>query len=176
MCATSNIEIFLNRVTVSESAGEIATSGSNASAVVTAGLNIASTLPQVGTASTVALHVANTALIPLTMVGAVQNIKNLANNGTNVQDVSAAASDMLAVASAVAGRLVLAPIPRARAAALGLSALSVSLKYGPVYGQKFGEWRRKNASTPNAKAFQGPMQPSLKMAMALRCDPAHLGR
>ena len=148
MPAGGNLDNFLNGVTVGESAGQIVTSNGDVNTIVTAGLNIASTLPQVGTASTVGLYIANTALIPLNMVSAIQNIKNVADNGASVQNVSATASDMAAIASAVAARLALAPIPQAKAAALGLTALSLLLKYGPVYGNKFGEWLGQNIPTP----------------------------
>ena len=148
MVTGGNLESFLNGVTVGESAGQVVTSNGDVNTIVTAGLNIASTLPQVGTASTVGLYMANTALIPLNMVSAIQNIKNIADNGASVQNVSATASDMAAIASAVAARLALAPIPQAKAAALGLTALSILLKYGPVYGQKFGEWLGQNIPTP----------------------------
>ncbi|WP_302553959.1 hypothetical protein [Comamonas kerstersii] len=148
MVTGGNLESFLNGVTVGESAGQAVTSNGDVNTIVTAGLNIASTLPQVGTASTVGLYMANTALIPLNMVSAIQNIKNIADNGASVQNVSATASDMAAIASAVAARLALAPIPQAKAAALGLTALSILLKYGPVYGQKFGEWLGQNIPTP----------------------------
>ncbi len=148
MAAGGNLESFLNGVTVGESAGQVVTSNGDVNTIVTAGLNIASTLPQVGAASTVGLYMANTALIPLNMVSAFQNIKNIADNGASVQNVSATASDMAAIASAVAARLALAPIPQAKAAALGLTALSLLLKYGPVYGQKFGEWLGQNIPTP----------------------------
>ncbi len=148
MVTGGNLESFLNGVTVGESAGQVVTSNGDVNTIVTAGLNIASTLPQVGTASTVGLYMANTALIPLNMVSAIQNIKNIADNGASVQNVRATASDMAAIASAVAARLALAPIPQAKAAALGLTALSILLKYGPVYGQKFGEWLGQNIPTP----------------------------
>ena len=77
MVTGGNLESFLNGVTVGESAGQVVTSNGDVNTIVTAGLNIASTLPQVGTASTVGLYMANTALIPLNMVFKTSKISQI---------------------------------------------------------------------------------------------------
>ncbi len=128
MATGENLEYFLTGVTIGESAGQIATNNGDVNTIVSASVNLASTLPQVGTATTLGLYMAHSALIPLNMLSAFQNIKNSADNGPNIQNVSATLSDMAAIAAALASREALAPMPQAKVAALGLSFLSILLK------------------------------------------------
>ncbi len=144
---------WIEGISVTESSGEILVNLPNAddkdalTKIIAASVGLASSVPTVGPLTFAIAHAASIAAVPLSFFGVLIGLSKSIKKEANIEDDISSAADLAFLAAAIASRLALTTqIPQARLAAGALTAIALTLKYGP----ELADWMRENMPAPEA--------------------------